>query len=67
MERIAGDSQRDHPTVVEVRGRERHVRDRELAAFLSPVVAPKMIPVPAPVRAVNPLVARYWALVKKAL
>jgi GT2 family glycosyltransferase len=47
--------------------RLRRVRDRELAAFLSPVVAPKMIPVPAPVRAVNPLVARYWALVKKAL
>jgi GT2 family glycosyltransferase len=47
--------------------RLRRVRDRELAAFLSPVVAPKMIPVPAPVRAVNPLVARYWNLVKKAL
>ena len=45
----------------------RRVRDRELAAFLSPVVAPKMIPVPSPVRAINPLVARYWNLVKKAL
>jgi GT2 family glycosyltransferase len=45
----------------------RRVRDRELARFLSPVVAPGMIPVPAPVRAVNPLVARYWGLVKKAL
>ena len=47
--------------------RLRRVRDRDLAAYLSPIVAPGMIPVPAPVRAVNPLVARYWALVKKAL
>jgi GT2 family glycosyltransferase len=45
----------------------RRVGDRELARFLSPEVAPGMIPVPAPVRAVNPLVARYWGLVKKAL
>jgi GT2 family glycosyltransferase len=45
----------------------RRVRDRELAAYLSPVVAPAMIPVPSPVRAINPLVARYWKLVKKAL
>jgi GT2 family glycosyltransferase len=47
--------------------RLRRVRDRELARFLSPVIAPKMIPVPSPVRAINPLVARYWSLVKKAL
>ena len=47
--------------------RLRRVRDRELAGFLSPVVAPAMRSVPAPVRAVNPLVARYWSLVKKAL
>jgi GT2 family glycosyltransferase len=47
--------------------RLRRVRDRELAQYLSPVVAPAMIPVPSPVRAINPLVARYWALVKKAL
>jgi GT2 family glycosyltransferase len=45
----------------------RRVRDRELAKYLSPVIAPAMIPVPAPVRAVNPLVARYWTLVKRAL
>ena len=45
----------------------RRVGDRELARFLSPEVAPAMIPVPAPVRAVNPLIARYWGLVKKAL
>jgi GT2 family glycosyltransferase len=47
--------------------RLRRVSDRELARFLSPVVAPGMIPVPAPVRAINPLVARYWSLVKKLL
>ncbi len=47
--------------------RLRRVRDRELARYLSPVLAPGMISVPAPVRAVNPLVARYWGLVKKAL
>jgi GT2 family glycosyltransferase len=47
--------------------RLRRVRDRELAPYLSGVVAPGMIPVPSPVRAINPLVARYWALVKKAL
>jgi len=47
--------------------RLRRVRDRELARYLTPVVAPAMIPVPSPVRAINPLVARYWGLVKKAL
>jgi GT2 family glycosyltransferase len=47
--------------------RLRRVEDRELARFLSPVIAPAMIPVPSPVRAINPLVARYWSLVKKAL
>jgi GT2 family glycosyltransferase len=45
----------------------RRVGDRELARYLSPVVAPAMIPVPSPVRAINPLVARYWTLVKKLL
>ena len=47
--------------------RLRRVRDRELARYLSPVVAPAMISVPSPVRAINPLVAKYWELVKKAL
>jgi hypothetical protein len=47
--------------------RLRRVRDRELARYLSPVVAPAMIPLPSPVRAINPLVAKYWELVKKAL
>ncbi len=45
----------------------RRVRDRELAAYLSPVVAPAMIPVPAPIRFANPLVRAYWRLVKRAL
>jgi hypothetical protein len=45
----------------------RRVSDRELARFLSPVVAPGLVEVPRPVRAANPLVARYWALVKKLL
>jgi GT2 family glycosyltransferase len=45
----------------------RRVDDRELAPYLSAEIAPKMIPVPAPIRAVNPLVARYWRTVKKAL
>jgi GT2 family glycosyltransferase len=47
--------------------RLRRIGDRELAAHLSPILAPAMIPVPSPVRAINPLVARYWKLVKKAL
>jgi GT2 family glycosyltransferase len=47
--------------------RLRRVEDRELARFLSAVIAPAMIPVPSPVRAINPLVAKYWSLVKKAL
>ena len=45
----------------------RRVGDRDLARFLSPVVEPRMIPVPAPVRALNPLVAGYWSAVKKLL
>jgi GT2 family glycosyltransferase len=45
----------------------RRVSDRELARFLSPVLAPGMIPVPSPVRAINPFVARYWSVVKKLL
>jgi GT2 family glycosyltransferase len=45
----------------------RRVDDRELAPYLSAEIAPKMIPVPAPIRAVNPLVARYWQIVRRAL
>ena len=45
----------------------RRVPDRELAAFLSGVIAPSMVPVPAPVRAANPIIAAYWRLVRRAL
>ena len=45
----------------------RKVRDRELASYLTPVFEPRMIPVPGLLRAANPLVARYWALVRRAL
>ena len=45
----------------------RKVRDRELASYLTPVFEPGMIPVPGLLRAANPLVARYWALVRRAL
>jgi GT2 family glycosyltransferase len=47
--------------------RLRTVDDRELARWLTPVVSPRMIQVPSLVRAINPLVARYWSLVKKGL
>jgi GT2 family glycosyltransferase len=47
--------------------RLRRVPDRVLAASLTPVLRPGMIPVPAPVRAANPLVAAYWRLVRRAL
>jgi GT2 family glycosyltransferase len=47
--------------------RLRKVRDRELAALLTAVFDPKMIPVPGLLRAANPLVARYWSLVRRAL
>ena len=45
----------------------RTVRDRELAAWLTPVFDPKMIPVPGLLKAANPLVERYWWLVRRAL
>lgn len=45
----------------------RRVRDRELAVFLSPVVAPSMIAVPAPVRWANPVVSAYWRLARRFL
>jgi GT2 family glycosyltransferase len=47
--------------------RLRRLGDRELARFLSPVIAPAMIPVPAPVRVLNPLVAAYWSLARRLL
>ncbi|MGH2932648.1 MAG: glycosyltransferase family 2 protein [Gaiellaceae bacterium] len=45
----------------------RRVRDRDLAEHLTPTFSPGMLPVPAPLRAANPLVRGYWRLVKKAL
>jgi GT2 family glycosyltransferase len=45
----------------------RRIRDRELAPHLTAVFSPGMLPVPAPLRAANPIVARYWSLIKRAL
>ena len=45
----------------------RKVPDRELARYLTPVFDPKMIPVPGLLKTANPLVERYWSLVRKAL
>lgn len=45
----------------------RRVRDRELAGLLTAVVDPGMLEVPAFVRALNPLLLVYWALVRQAL
>jgi GT2 family glycosyltransferase len=47
--------------------RERVLRDRELARFLTPVVDPQMISVPGLVRAMNPLLRGYWAAVRRLL
>jgi GT2 family glycosyltransferase len=60
-----------HPRLVARRRRQtqrlRRVGDRELARQLTPVFSPAMVPVPAPLRAANPVVSRYWALVRRAL
>ena len=45
----------------------RRVSDRELAPLLTPVLDPRMTPVPAAVSALNPYVAAYWSLARKAL
>jgi GT2 family glycosyltransferase len=45
----------------------RKARDRELAGFLTPVFSPAMLPVPAVLRAANPLVSRYWGLIRRAV
>ena len=45
----------------------RTVRDRDLAGLLTPVFDPTMLPVPRMLRAANPVVARYWRLVRRAL
>jgi GT2 family glycosyltransferase len=44
---------------------ERVVSDRDLARHLTPIVDPKMVDVPAFVRAANPLLERYWSLVRR--
>jgi GT2 family glycosyltransferase len=45
----------------------RAVSDRELSRYLTPVVDPKMISVPAPVRGANRLVAGYWSFARRLL
>jgi GT2 family glycosyltransferase len=45
----------------------RRVPDRDLAPLLTPVIDPAMIAVPGVVRVVNPLLERYWSLVRRAL
>jgi GT2 family glycosyltransferase len=45
----------------------RTVRDETLAAQLTPVFDPVMIETPGLLGAANPLVVRYWALVRRAL
>jgi hypothetical protein len=47
--------------------RERTVPDRELATYLTPTLDPAMIELPKAVRLVNPLLAYYWALVRRLL
>lgn len=47
--------------------RLRRVPDRELAGFLTPVFDPAMIEVPAAFRALNPLLAAYWRVARRAL
>ena len=41
--------------------------DSELAAYLTATLDPAMIELPIAVRLVNPLLARYWALVRRLL
>jgi GT2 family glycosyltransferase len=45
----------------------RLVPDRTLARYLTPVIDPAMIDVPAPVRAANPVLRAYWALARRLL
>ncbi len=47
--------------------RLRRVPDRELVRFLTPVLDPAMLTLPAAVRAVNPLVSAYWSLARRLL
>jgi GT2 family glycosyltransferase len=45
----------------------RRVPDRELASYLTAVIDPAMIVLPGLVRVMNPLLERYWSLVRRAL
>jgi GT2 family glycosyltransferase len=45
----------------------RRVRDRELVRFLSPLLDPKMVPLPRGTSFLNRLLGPYWSLVRKAL
>jgi uncharacterized membrane protein len=45
----------------------RLVSDRALARYLTPVIDPAMIDVPAPVRAANPVLRAYWAVARRLL
>jgi GT2 family glycosyltransferase len=47
--------------------RLRRVSDRDLARFLTPIIDPRMIGVPAAFRVLNPVMALYWSLARKAL
>ena len=47
--------------------RLRRVRDRELAAFLTPTLDPRMIELPRGAGALNGAVAQYWRLARKLL
>jgi hypothetical protein len=47
--------------------RLRRVRDSELARFLTPVLSPKMTPMPRGVSSVNPVAEQYWRFVQKLL
>jgi GT2 family glycosyltransferase len=44
---------------------ERRVPDRELARYLTAVIDPGMVDVPATARFANPLLERYWSLVRR--
>jgi len=46
---------------------ERTVSDGELSRYLTPVVDPKMISVPAAIQVANRLVARYWSMSRRLL
>ena len=45
----------------------RRVRDRELALCLTATFSPAMTPVPGLLEAANPLVDRYWRVVRRLL